>query len=98
MAALTDKGDLWLWGDPYQKPIQITEPINKRVVEVACGDKFTAVVTADGLIFSWGDCQYGQLGLGKKKPGAGVLLFFFFFFFFFPKQQRQSEGDFRGDF
>lgn len=36
--------------------------------QVACGQKHTAAVSDQGLVFTWGSNSNGQLGLGKV-PG-----------------------------
>ena len=41
------------------------------VVQVVCGEGHSLALTADGNVYSWGDGEKGQLGLGRM--GAGVL-------------------------
>ena len=46
-------------GDPLQ-----------RVVKVAAGSFHTVALTADGLVYAWGDNRMNQLGLGPRvAPG-----------------------------
>lgn len=40
---------------------------NKRVVHIAAGSQFSAAVTEDGKLYTWGSDQYGQLGHGKES-------------------------------
>ena len=35
------------------------------IVQIACGDNHSVVLTVDGRVFSWGRGKYGQLGLGN---------------------------------
>jgi alpha-tubulin suppressor-like RCC1 family protein len=37
-----------------------------KVVQVACHDGHTGAVLADGTLWTWGKCSYGQLGHGDK--------------------------------
>eukprot|EP00923_Selenidium_pygospionis_P011325 GHVN01019598.1.p1 GENE.GHVN01019598.1~~GHVN01019598.1.p1 ORF type:complete len:1678 (-),score=279.07 GHVN01019598.1:366-5399(-) len=46
-------------------PVSVVE--QWRVVQVACGDDHTAVVTAVGQCYVWGSNAYGQLGLGEQQ-------------------------------
>ena len=38
-----------------------------RKVAVSTGGRHAMALTADGKVFSWGDGEYGQLGLGDNK-------------------------------
>ncbi|RLN74126.1 hypothetical protein BBJ28_00013298 [Nothophytophthora sp. Chile5] len=52
---------------------RVTEPIleptscgaNVIVVQLACGDSYTAALTASGDVYTFGNNKYGQLGLGR---------------------------------
>lgn len=37
----------------------------KHVVHVACGSTYSAAITADGELYTWGRGNYGRLGHGK---------------------------------
>ncbi|KAK4305836.1 hypothetical protein Pmani_022306, partial [Petrolisthes manimaculis] len=41
---------------------------NDLIVEMACGDEHTAVITETGRVFTIGNNDMGQLGLGSTKP------------------------------
>ena len=40
----------------------------KQVVQIACGSTYSAAVTADGELFTWGRGNYGRLGHGEPLP------------------------------
>ncbi|XP_063244096.1 E3 ubiquitin-protein ligase HERC2 isoform X2 [Bacillus rossius redtenbacheri] len=77
-AAITASGDMYTWGrgnygrlghgssDDYSTPMLVASLRGHKVVDVACGsgDAQTLVVTDAGLVFSWGDGDYGKLGRG----------------------------------
>lgn len=77
-AAITASGELYTWGkgnygrlgigssEDQNVPVQVTALHGHRVVDVACGsgDAQTLAVTDIGLVFSWGDGDYGKLGRG----------------------------------
>jgi alpha-tubulin suppressor-like RCC1 family protein len=37
-----------------------------RIVQVACGDLFSAALAANGAVYAWGSSHYLQLGLGSE--------------------------------
>lgn len=39
----------------------------KHVVHIACGSTYSAAITADGELYTWGRGNYGRLGHGKLR-------------------------------
>ena len=80
-AAITSSGELYTWGlgeygrlghgdcITQLKPKLVTALLGHRVVQVACGsrDAQTLALTEDGLVFSWGDGDFGKLGRGGSE-------------------------------
>ncbi|XP_062852316.1 probable E3 ubiquitin-protein ligase HERC6 [Trichomycterus rosablanca] len=79
--ALCDSGQVFSWGAngegqlginnsvakcPKPVPVQIPMPFSIPVVQVACGNCHSLALTKGGEVFSWGQNNYGQLGLGKS--------------------------------
>ncbi|XP_076233389.1 E3 ubiquitin-protein ligase HERC2 [Calliopsis andreniformis] len=77
-AALSSNGELYSWGrgdygrlghgnsEDVTIPTLVSALNGHMVVYVACGsgDSQTLCVTASGIVFSWGDGDYGKLGRG----------------------------------
>lgn len=80
-AAITSSGELYTWGlgeygrlghgdnCTQLKPRLVSKLSGHRVVQVACGsrDAQTLALTEDGLVFSWGDGDFGKLGRGGSE-------------------------------
>ncbi|XP_061183765.1 E3 ubiquitin-protein ligase HERC2-like isoform X1 [Saccostrea echinata] len=80
-AAITSNGDLYTWGlgeygrlghgdnTTQLKPKQVKALAHQRVVQVACGsrDAQTLALTDEGIVYSWGDGDFGKLGRGGSE-------------------------------
>ena len=76
-AALTESGNVWLWGSVSagqlgngeapgaSLPVQVWD--GGDAAEIAMGSLISCVRTADGRIYVSGYNKYGQLGNGGKK-------------------------------
>lgn len=47
----------------------------KHVVHIACGSTYSAAITADGELYTWGRGNYGRLGHGELHLEGGKYLF-----------------------
>jgi hypothetical protein len=78
--ALTDKGDVFTWGDNrygqignYDKdgvqniPFKIDKILIGKAKAIACGGSHSFVLTEDEKVFSWGQNKSGQLGHGDYE-------------------------------
>ncbi|KAL5481420.1 hypothetical protein EMCRGX_G021569 [Ephydatia muelleri] len=74
--AITGQGKVYSWGDGNygklghgdhitQKLPKLIEALSEKVVrQVACGNRHSAAITADGELYTWGEGDYGRLGHG----------------------------------
>uniref|UniRef100_A0A8C4NJF8 HECT-type E3 ubiquitin transferase n=1 Tax=Eptatretus burgeri TaxID=7764 RepID=A0A8C4NJF8_EPTBU len=81
--ALTEQGHVFSWGcgeggclghgdrsslDEPQLIMSLSgRSFAQRVVHVACGSSYSAAVTADGELYTWGRGSYGRLGHGDSE-------------------------------
>ncbi|XP_017159836.1 E3 ubiquitin-protein ligase HERC2 isoform X1 [Poecilia reticulata] len=80
-AAITSSGELYSWGlgeygrlghgdnTTQLRPKLVKVLLGHRVIQVACGsrDAQTLALTDEGLVFSWGDGDFGKLGRGGSE-------------------------------
>ncbi|KAH3756159.1 UVB-resistance 8 [Pelomyxa schiedti] len=80
-AALYHSGELYTWGNNEQGQLglgdlynrntpQLVSSINGPVAFVSCGCTNTFAVRGNGVVFSWGNNEYGQLGFS----GNGTVM------------------------
>ena len=84
LAAISSSGELFTWGcgeygrlghgdnASQWRPKQVKALADHRVVQVACGsrDAQTLALTDEGMVFSWGDGDFGKLGRGGSDGCA----------------------------
>lgn len=65
--------------DPYvqQKysPVLIEVLLDKYPVQVKCGDVHSLVLCRSGEVYSWGNNDYGQCGVGGMGSASLAILF-----------------------
>lgn len=76
--AINTAGEVFTWGEGVNgqlgtgsthkeaKPQLVDSLGGKRIVEGCCGEAFSAVLTDQGHIYTWGDSDLGKLGLGQN--------------------------------
>ncbi|XP_047453396.1 probable E3 ubiquitin-protein ligase HERC3 [Mugil cephalus] len=74
LVALLSEGGRLLCVDTTRSPFT-PRPLegfsNITISQVACGSQHSVALTKGGQVFTWGQDSKGQLGLGKRKAGAG---------------------------
>ncbi|KAL1520466.1 hypothetical protein AB1Y20_022047 [Prymnesium parvum] len=58
--------DVYMWGRGRTLPALREDLMGIVVVQVACGAKHCAVVSDEGVLYTWGDNDYGQCGHGDR--------------------------------
>jgi hypothetical protein len=76
--ALLDDGHVYTWEeftpsdfDKMRKPVRFPE--GKKIVQISCGSDFGAATTEDGLVVTWGDNLFGQLGIAGTQSVEGPV-------------------------
>jgi len=72
--ALTEGGELFVWGSTIHLPELVTSLIGVNVVDFVCGEDFTAVLDGEGRVHSFGKGKTGVLGLASLKYAAAPTL------------------------
>lgn len=75
-AAVSDRGELFLWGSgpfgEFLTPQQVDLPV--RVMDVAVGGTFAAALDVNHSVWTWGSNTSGELGLGDYDQRAAPSL------------------------
>ena len=78
-AALTDRGEVFVWGTgvfgEYLSPIAFGKGVfNEPIQEISIGGSFGAAIDRRGTLYSWGSNTNGELGMGdfeaKVEPSV----------------------------
>ncbi|XP_018092436.1 probable E3 ubiquitin-protein ligase HERC6 isoform X2 [Xenopus laevis] len=77
--AMCDEGNIYSWGDGSEgqlgtgkfssknfTPKRITGLLNRKIIQISCGNFHSVALAEDGRVFSWGQNKCGQLGLGSQ--------------------------------
>ena len=78
---LTTSGYVYTWGElsyalgrkllieaDRLRPMRIDTLKDVKISNIACGDNHVLALSSQGTIYSWGENDYGQLGLGNTEP------------------------------
>mmetsp|Transcript_14285 Transcript_14285/g.39698 ORF Transcript_14285/g.39698 Transcript_14285/m.39698 type:complete len:660 (+) Transcript_14285:305-2284(+) len=83
-AAVAQNGDLYTWGGGmYGKlghgneagassPKRVEALVGLPVSQIACGSRHTAVVTSQGIVYTWGDKENGVAGHGDHPTAEAA--------------------------
>jgi hypothetical protein len=76
---LTNCGEVYAWGDNYRGqignscnrdqliPFKVKGFNNERIVMISCGFLHSMALTECGHVYSWGNNEFGQLGIGNTE-------------------------------
>jgi alpha-tubulin suppressor-like RCC1 family protein len=48
-------------------PIELNDFNNEKIIAISCGGEYSMALTDCGHVYSWGDNQFGQLGLEESE-------------------------------
>ena len=77
--ALSEQGELWGWGNnscqqlgptsavKVMRPTDLRHMVPRKLVDIAAGKRHSIALGDDGVAYSWGNNEYGQLGIGAKQ-------------------------------
>lgn len=79
-AAITENGDLYLWGDNTYGQLgngtnedsNIPIKIMNNVEKVSLGYFHSAAITKNGDLYLWGHNSHGELGNGKRNEDSNI--------------------------
>lgn len=60
--------------DPNPGALDSRQAPQEGITEISCGDAFTAVVTVSGVLYTFGNNDYGQLGRSADYNRAGISI------------------------
>ncbi|HHT97791.1 MAG TPA: ABC transporter permease subunit [Clostridiales bacterium] len=72
IAALNDKGQVYIWGNISEKGEDSIPKTDSKIVELNAGRFHYTAKTEDGKIYSWGDNHYGQSAVPKSLKDKNV--------------------------
>ena len=68
--------------DNYEEPALIQHLADKNIVSIACGSSYSAAISDNGILYTWGRASYGRLGHGTIEdcliptPVEGIFYIF----------------------
>ena len=65
-AALSESGELYVWGEPYQNQLfpNLVSVSDNNIEEIDIGTNFCVCMDSEGHVYSWGNNTNGELGAG----------------------------------
>ena len=65
-AALTEYGEVYIWGEPLKNQLfpDLMNISNKKIDDIDIGINFAVCLDSEGNVYSWGNNTNGELGLG----------------------------------
>jgi alpha-tubulin suppressor-like RCC1 family protein len=72
-------GQVWAWGNNdygelgtgfhslSYRPLRLGLQAKVNIIEVACGAAHSLALAQDGVVFAWGNNEFGQLGTGDRE-------------------------------